>query len=151
MWDLRFSRWRRCRCWSKLKMEAVCSSENIASTYKSIRRYGPDDKHRHVRWTKLLPCHGRKFSTSNRTCRTERVEMISQGTKEKITEANKQHRQWFSAQFYLGMGGGVGGGGGGVIKQAQLTHARYAKWRQKPNEPHSFHQCVQRCKLTRLH
>jgi hypothetical protein len=28
-----------------LKMEAVCSSEMLVSTYKSTRRYNPEDRH----------------------------------------------------------------------------------------------------------
>jgi hypothetical protein len=31
-----------------LKMEAVCSSETLLSTYKSTRRYNPKDQHRHL-------------------------------------------------------------------------------------------------------
>jgi hypothetical protein len=33
---------------SALKMEAVCSSETLVSTYKSTRRYYPEDQHRHL-------------------------------------------------------------------------------------------------------
>jgi hypothetical protein len=29
------------------KMEAVCSSKTLISTYKSTRRYNPEDQHRH--------------------------------------------------------------------------------------------------------
>jgi hypothetical protein len=32
---------------SGLKMEAVCSAETSVSTYKSTRRYNPEDQHRH--------------------------------------------------------------------------------------------------------
>jgi hypothetical protein len=32
--------------YSAMKMEAVCSSETLISTYKSTRLYGPEDQHR---------------------------------------------------------------------------------------------------------
>jgi hypothetical protein len=40
-------------CWcchpsSALKMEAVCSSETMISTYKSTRRHNPEEQHRHL-------------------------------------------------------------------------------------------------------
>jgi hypothetical protein len=38
------------RC-SVLKMEAVCSSETLVSTYKSTRRYNPEDQHGSVSYT----------------------------------------------------------------------------------------------------
>jgi hypothetical protein len=31
-----------------LKMEAVYSSETLVSTYNSVRRYNPEDRHRHL-------------------------------------------------------------------------------------------------------
>jgi hypothetical protein len=34
----------KCR-WSALKMEAICSSETLVSTYKSTQYYNPEDQH----------------------------------------------------------------------------------------------------------
>jgi hypothetical protein len=34
---------------SALKMEVVCSSETLVSTYKSTRRYNPEDQSRYLR------------------------------------------------------------------------------------------------------
>jgi hypothetical protein len=43
---------------SALKMEAVCSSpERLVSTYKSTRRYSPEEQHRHLRHRKNLKSH----------------------------------------------------------------------------------------------
>jgi hypothetical protein len=36
-----------------LKMEAVCFSETLVSTYKSTRRYNPEEQHRHL-WSLVL-------------------------------------------------------------------------------------------------
>jgi hypothetical protein len=48
MWDLRFS---------GLKMETVCFSETLVSTYKSIQRHNPQQQHRHFRRPKNLKSH----------------------------------------------------------------------------------------------
>jgi hypothetical protein len=34
--------------WFKAKMQAVCSSETLVSSYKLTSRYNPEDQHRHI-------------------------------------------------------------------------------------------------------
>jgi hypothetical protein len=42
-----------------MKMEAVCYSETLVSTYKSTRRYNPEDQH-----STKLDCYGASFNIS---------------------------------------------------------------------------------------
>jgi hypothetical protein len=42
---------------SGLKMEAVCSSETLVSTYKPIRRFNPYDQQRHIHRLENLKSH----------------------------------------------------------------------------------------------
>jgi hypothetical protein len=42
---------------SGLKMEAVCSSEILVSTYESTRRYNPAKQHRHLHRRENLRSH----------------------------------------------------------------------------------------------
>jgi hypothetical protein len=44
--------------------EAVCSSETLVSTYKSTRRYSPEDQHRHLHFHQNLKSHIGNFSLS---------------------------------------------------------------------------------------
>jgi hypothetical protein len=46
------------RCWSLvLKMEVVCSSETLVSTFKSTWRYNQEDQHRHLHCRENLKSH----------------------------------------------------------------------------------------------
>jgi hypothetical protein len=42
---------------TNLKIEAVCLSETLASTYKSTRRHSPEDQHRHLHRRENLKSH----------------------------------------------------------------------------------------------
>jgi hypothetical protein len=60
--------WRRVDLWVIInisEIEAVCSSETSVSTYKSTRRFDPEDKHRHLHHRKNLRSHASNLVDAN--------------------------------------------------------------------------------------